>query len=280
MENVATIVLSTEATDTKTTDTNLVVCKDMSDTDKIALINHIIKVLSPEELDKCTTDEEYTVRAFDKYAIHDCATDGFILPLKNFNPDRLLFNPVVCDDKFCWEGSNAVEIALLICKSEYSTKSMKKFLKTWFDSAPYVNTLYRLTLPTAVAPYRAKESDSGFDLTLVRHLKDENEVSFFTTGVILVPPPRVWYLLVPRSSMAKVGYAMANSVGIIDSSYRGEVIIALRKVRPDAPPVELPVRWVQVIPQQYIRSNMVETSSITKTARGNTGGLGSHQFCV
>lgn len=44
-----------------------------------------------------------------------------------------------------------------------------------------------------------------------------------------------YYLQVfPRSSLSKSGYALANSVGIIDENYTGNIFIALTKTEPFA----------------------------------------------
>ena len=71
---------------------------------------------------------------------------------------------------------------------------------------------------------------------------------------------------------------LANGVGIIDSGYRGEIIVALRKVNPNAPDLVLPAKVVQIIPQQWYSTAMVNVDSVGTTSRGSTGGLGSAQF--
>lgn len=198
---------------------------------------------------------------------------------------------VLNSGKIEWSGSNLTElcVALLSLDSgepssgaldsgETLDQSLRDFCEEYLTRVPRGDTLYKLACPEAIAPYRKNVSDAGFDLHLVRHLKSENGVDFYTTGVILEPPPSIWYMLVARSSMAKSGYVLANGVGIIDSSYRGEVIVALRKTSENSIPIELPARMVQVIPQQWFYTGMVEKSEMSSTQRGNQGGLGSHQF--
>jgi dUTPase len=228
--------------------------------------------------------DEYTARMYTNFSTFN--EYGICIPL-DYNgtvikKELLICNPVCTDGKYyCWLGANAVELALKLLDSPYILDVDKKQLCEWLNKRPNPVTKFQRTIPEAVLPQRNRSSDSGFDLTLVKHLKDENDVSYYTTGVVLIMPAKIWYMLVPRSSMAKQGYTLANTVGIIDAGYRGEIIVALRKTRPNAEPIELPARWVQVIPQRYIHMDMceVQTQKYQEvTSRNDTGGLGSYQF--
>ena len=52
--------------------------------------------------------------------------------------------------------------------------------------------------------------------------------------------------LVPRSSISKTGYMLANSVGVIDRTYTGNVLVPLIKVDKSMPDLILPARVVQL----------------------------------
>ena len=184
-------------------------------------------------------------------------------------------------EKISWSGSNLTELCFAFLNNGADVdlvSSLRDFCEEYLARMPRGSTFYKLACPEAIAPYRKNHSDAGFDLHLVKKLKSENGIDFYTTGVILEPPPLMWYMLVARSSMAKSGYVLANGVGIIDSSYRGEVIVALRKTSEDSPSIELPARMVQVIPQQWFYTGMVEKKEVSSTSRGDQGGLGSKQF--
>jgi deoxyuridine 5'-triphosphate nucleotidohydrolase len=130
------------------------------------------------------------------------------------------------------------------------------------------------TRPDAVAPSKERASDSGFDLVLLEPYKVLGDVTLFDTG-IKIQPAYGWYFdLVPRSSISKTGYMLANSVGVIDRTYVGPVLVALRKVDPSAPDLELPSRLVQIIPRPIIHVQFVEVDSLDETERG-VGGFGS-----
>lgn len=128
----------------------------------------------------------------------------------------------------------------------------------------------------AVPPKKARVSDAGYDLTLIGDReKDRGKFCrLYRTG-IQVSPPHGWYFdLVPRSSITKTGYMLANSVGVIDRSYRGEILVPLVKVDPEAPDLEFPIRLVQLVPRPIVHFPFVEKESLSSTSRG-AGGFGS-----
>ena len=129
-------------------------------------------------------------------------------------------------------------------------------------------------LAEARRPTKAHASDSGYDLTLVQTAHRTGRVQFFRTGV-KVQPSYGWYFdLVPRSSISKTGYMLANSIGIIDRTYVGEILVPLIKIDDGAPDLQLPARVVQLIPRPIIHAEFVEVSRLDETERGD-GGYGS-----
>jgi dUTP pyrophosphatase len=109
---------------------------------------------------------------------------------------------------------------------------------------------------------------------LIERDRRHGPVEFFRTG-LKIQPAFGWYFdLLPRSSMCKSGYMLANSVGVIDRAYTGEILVALFKSDPNAPELALPARIVQIVPRQIIAAELVEVESFDETARG-AGGFGS-----
>lgn len=132
-----------------------------------------------------------------------------------------------------------------------------------------------LTRPDAVFPTRAHPTDAGFDLTVVEKIgKLGNDVCLYDTGVRVSPPHGYHTEIVPRSSISKTGYALANSIGIIDNSYRGNLLIALRKVDPKAPTLQLPARIGQLIVRRTEPVSLRLADDLDSTERGE-GGFGS-----
>lgn len=99
----------------------------------------------------------------------------------------------------------------------------------------------------AEIPTKAHPTDIGFDLTAIDIKKDFGEVKLYGTGIKITPHTNYYIEIVPRSSISKSGYMLANSVGIIDPTYTGELLIALRKVDKDAPDLVLPNKIAQLI---------------------------------
>lgn len=77
-------------------------------------------------------------------------------------------------------------------------------------------------------PQKAHVSDSGLDLTLIKVIEKRDGIFFFDTGVSVEPPQGYYTELLPRSSIYKHDFIMVNSVGIIDSGYRGILYMPMR----------------------------------------------------
>jgi dUTP pyrophosphatase len=78
-------------------------------------------------------------------------------------------------------------------------------------------------------PKRAHPTDAGADLISIReyHLAP-GEQKLFDTGVAVQIPPGMVGLIFNRSSQAKTGVQIPNSVGVIDADYRGNLMVMLR----------------------------------------------------
>lgn len=77
--------------------------------------------------------------------------------------------------------------------------------------------------PDAVIPAYAKTGDAGMDLTATSVSVDEYGNIVYGTGLAFEIPEGYVGLVFPRSSIFKKGIILSNSVGVIDSGYRGEV---------------------------------------------------------
>ncbi len=82
----------------------------------------------------------------------------------------------------------------------------------------------------AVIPTYAKDGDAGMDLVATEILKDTPEQITYGMGIALEIPKGFVGLVFPRSSIRKTGLQLSNSVGVIDSGYRGEIQATFNKV--------------------------------------------------
>lgn len=129
--------------------------------------------------------------------------------------------------------------------------------------------------PKAITPTKGHPSDAGYDLTILRKYKDlDDTTALYDTGICIQIDKGYYTELFPRSSISKSGYAFANSVGVIDSSYRGRIYVALRKSNPKAPDIQFPYRCAQLIIRKQYSASVVEVDSLEDTVRGD-GGFGS-----
>lgn len=80
----------------------------------------------------------------------------------------------------------------------------------------------------AVIPFYAHDSDAGLDLTATSKSYDEYGNVVYGTGLAFAIPKGFVGYLFSRSSVSKKDLSLANSVGVIDSGYRGEVILKFK----------------------------------------------------
>lgn len=134
----------------------------------------------------------------------------------------------------------------------------------------------RATLPT-----RGSEQAAGWDL--YADLPDgQNEVVInphetckISTGIAMAIPTGYWGGIYARSGMAtKNDLAPANKTGVIDSDYRGPIIVALHNHGDKTRVVEHGDRIAQFILHEVIPMELNEVYELDKTERG-TGGFGS-----
>lgn len=127
----------------------------------------------------------------------------------------------------------------------------------------------------AVVPSRAHPSDVGLDLVAIKkHKVFPNGVVLYDTGIAVSPPKGYFVEIVPRSSISKSGWMLANSVGTIDPSYTGNLYIALVRVDDNSPEPQLPFCLCQMVLRKAEYFDVEEVTVLHDTDRGD-GGFGS-----
>ena len=184
------------------------------------------------------------------------------------------------DNCIFWEGNNCLDFLGKIYPDELEDLFVREFRDLYFGwsgripslfSGKSLNFKWSKLREDAVPLFKSKASDSGFDITILDKIKQIGKVEMYSTG-ISVEPEYGWYLdLVPRSSIVKSGRILANSVGILDRSYRGEIFVPLIKIDEDAPDLDLPCRLVQIIPRPIVQVCWTEVESLSETGRGYQG---------
>ena len=130
----------------------------------------------------------------------------------------------------------------------------------------------------AVIPTYGSEFSAGADLYA---LADEpiviapRETVLVHTGVAMERPSGYVGLVFARSGLAtKRALAPANKVGVIDSDYRGEIMVALHNHGSEPKTVENGERIAQIVLVPYISADFNEVDELSDTVRGE-GGFGS-----
>lgn len=143
-----------------------------------------------------------------------------------------------------------------------------------------IDVKIRKVHPDAVIPTYAHPGDAGMDVTAVERVVNNDYIEY-DTGLQFELPPGYVMLIFPRSSISNKTLSLANSVGVLDSTYRGNLKLRFRR--------EFPVRTqdttyfkiynvgdrvgqIMIIP--YPEINFIETEDFEDTERGS-GGFGS-----
>lgn len=153
-----------------------------------------------------------------------------------------------------------------------------------------INVKIKKLSESAVIPQYAKHGDAGLDLTATSKEYDDHGNVCYGTGLAFEIPHGYVGLLFPRSSNTKKDLVLGNSVGVIDSGYRGEVVF---KFKPSAyytmnddvgfftslpldflENYEIGDRIGQIIIMPYPKVNFVEVDELSSSDRG-VGGFGS-----
>ncbi len=126
----------------------------------------------------------------------------------------------------------------------------------------------------AVIPKYASEGDAGLDLVAIsEEWNDNNSVVTYNTGLSVEIPKGYVGLVFPRSSVVKTTLQLSNSVGVIDSGYRGPIMFKYRYLEEgDVYNVGDRVGQLIIIPYPHIEFE--EVDELSETSRGE-GGYGS-----
>jgi dUTP pyrophosphatase len=127
----------------------------------------------------------------------------------------------------------------------------------------------------AIIPTYAKKGDAGMDLVATSIISNTSFQITYGLGIALEIPEGFVGLVFPRSSIRKTELSLSNSVGVIDSGYRGELQATFNKsngLDSIAYKVGDRVCQIMIIPHPSIEFN--EVNELSNTERGE-GGFGS-----
>lgn len=141
----------------------------------------------------------------------------------------------------------------------------------------------------AKMPFRANQTDAGADLYATSiEIKDDGRI-VYGTGLAFEIPKGYVGLLTPRSSCSKMDVYIPNSVGVIDSDYRGEVMVVFKYNKqfkysessnffmnrePSFESYKIGDRIAQILIVPIELAEFTEVNELSETGRG-LGGFGS-----
>lgn len=100
----------------------------------------------------------------------------------------------------------------------------------------------------------------------------KGEMAKVETGLRVEIPQGFFGAVYPRSSAGtKLRVALANTTGIIDSDYRGEIKLFIVNQGENEVEINKGDRLVQMVIQPYIKVNIIEVDELTESERGNKG---------
>lgn len=157
-------------------------------------------------------------------------------------------------------------------------------------------------VPDAILPKQANDGDAGYDLVAIDDGTWDSSGTFiqYRTGIAIEVPPGYHTEIFPRSSVSKYDLVLANSVGLVDYAYRGEVLCRFKYVPrlqltnfelPIFPGVQIPSgatgsyykvveptllyrkgdKIAQLVIRKTINLQVMEFDSLSETVRGSNG---------
>ncbi len=151
---------------------------------------------------------------------------------------------------------------------------------------------YKKLVPEAKEPFKKFGIDAGFDL-FCTSIKETSEYIQYNTGIAFEIPEGYVGLVFPRSSVTKYDLMLKNSVGVIDATYRGEIMCRftpivngnLKDILIDRESGAYTFQWdkdnqykvgdriAQIVFVEIPKVALLETKELSSTERGK-GGFG------
>ena len=133
---------------------------------------------------------------------------------------------------------------------------------------------FKKLVPEAQKPKFGKPGDAGADLVATSvDFSRENQV-VYGTGLAVEIPEGMVGLVFPRSSVRNYNLSMSNSVGVVDSGYRGEIMVTFNVTEHDldfTTKYNVGDRIAQLVIMPVPLAQFVEVEELSETSRGKDG---------
>lgn len=122
----------------------------------------------------------------------------------------------------------------------------------------------------AVLPKHSKQGDAGLDLTAINIVIDGQQDTHHYGISVEIPEGNVG-LLFPRSSIRKHDVRLSNAVGVIDSSYRGELMAVFDVNHFPGERYKVGDRTAQLVIVPFVSCVTEWSEELSQTERGENG---------
>lgn len=139
---------------------------------------------------------------------------------------------------------------------------------------------YKILAPDVELPTKAYGDPVGWDLCAhcisetgraMQAIVPPRTSKAISTKLVLLPPPGFFIAICSRSGMATNSVFVANSPGIVDPDYTGEVKVILYNGGHESAYIKHGQRIAQAILLPYVRSELVAITEVPSTVRGEKG---------
>lgn len=126
--------------------------------------------------------------------------------------------------------------------------------------------------PSAVLPSYSRKGDAAMDVSAISIVEETSEYIEYGTGLSYELPEGWVALAFPRSSLSKQDLTLSNSVGVLDSNYRGELRWRFRKTKGEQSKVyQIGNRIGQILILPHPIIEPIEVDELSETNRGQNG---------
>jgi dUTP pyrophosphatase len=145
------------------------------------------------------------------------------------------------------------------------------------ESEDFLKTKYREESSDEGNSLRLERGDAGFDLyfpedvTFKSHKMTMVDLGIACEGLSDNDSRNVCYSLECRSSISKTPLRLANSRGIIDAGYRGNLMVAIDNISDEAYSVQRGMRLFQICGRYLESINVDVVDELSDSIRGNDG---------
>jgi dUTP pyrophosphatase len=201
--------------------------------------------------------------------------NDYLNRLKNLD-DQMdkLFTEVESDEKLNDDINLIKNLTSIISELETDVKKGSK-ITDYYSDDNFLDIRIKKLHANAVIPTYSKHGDAGMDLTITSIIENSNDKIKYGYGIAIEIPEGYVGLVFPRSSISKKNLLLTNSVGVLDSGYRGELMSVFYKTKYDDSIVyDIGDRGAQLLILPYPKIKFIVSEELNKTER-NDGGFGS-----